>query len=586
MDSNTLRIETLESANNVQSSLITDLRADMDSNTIRIETLESANNVQSSLITGLRTDIDSNTLRLENLEDANTIQSNLLTVLRDDVESNVTRITNIENSVIISNSSGITGGFATGDIIYASSTNTLDRLSIGIIEGDVLRISSNGLPEWGPEKSSPWNITETGELYYNTAFIGIGTSTPLYRLDVHGTANVGALNTSSISVNGDSLALESDLLDNSLRISTLDISLGGLSSRIVDVRADVLDNSSRIDTLVSELGDNSSRIDSVVANLLDNSSRLANIETANIGDILIATGNNVLGKLAIGDPGQVLKVTGDGTSVYWADEIGGSGGSGGTSKWTTVDTNEINFSGNVGISNVDPEHDLGIGSNLYVDDDGSNVLVVDGNVAAEALTLGSIGIVPSYPLSTVTEAGNTTPHTIEFTNADKSLITTGNVEIGGNVEISGNLNVNGISYGPGSTPRFHIKRSGSDYTATSSNVVQFNSTSIDSHGGFDMSTYSYTVQVPGTYFLTGDVLLRQTSGDSSTAESRVEIRVNNTRALASFGACQFNGNIPITVQGMVYLDVGDVIDMYHTTVNNGDIYISEMYHGFSGYLIC
>jgi hypothetical protein len=582
--SNTIRIESLENMNTIQSNLLTSLRVDVDSNVTRIESLENVDNIQSNLVIDLRTDVNSNIIRIESLENANIVQSTLLTTLREDIESNITRISDIENSVIVSNSHGITGGFATGDIIYASTENTLDKLSISIIEGDVLKVSSSGVPEWGPEKSSPWNITETGELYYNTAFIGIGTSNPLYRLDIHGTANVGALNTSSVTVDGNPLALETDLLDNSLRISTLDISLGGLSSRIVSVTADVLDNSSRIDTLSLELSDNSSRIDTVAADLIDNSSRLANLETANIGDILIATGTNVIGRLAIGDPGQVLKVTGDGTSVYWGDETGGNGVV--SSHWTTVDTDEINFVGNVGISNTDPEHDLGIGSNLYVDDDGSNVLVVDGNVAAESLTLGAIGIVPSYPLSTVTDTGNTTPHTIEFTNPDKSLVTTGNVEVGGDVEISGNLNVNGISYGPGVTPRFYIKRTGNDYVSTSSNIVQFNSASIDSHNGFDTSTYTYTAQIAGTYFLTGDVLLRQTSNDNSTAESRVEIRVNGVRACASFGACQYNGNIPISVHGMVYLNAGDILDMYHTTVNNGDIYISSMYHGFSGYLLC
>ena len=220
------------------------------------------------------------------------------------------------------------------------------------------------------------------------------------------------------------------------------------------------------------------------------------------------------------------------------------------------------------------------------DDDGSNVLVVDGNVAAESLTLGAIGIVPSYPLSSVTETGNNTPHTIEFTNPDKSLITTGNVEIGGDIEVHGRLNVDGLSYGPGTVPRFHIKREGDDYSSVTANIVQFNNAFIDSHHGFDVSTSRYTVQVSGTYFLSGDVLLRQTSGDSSTSDVRLEIRVNHTRVFASFAACQYGGNIPITTQGMVYLNAGDLVDMYHTSVSNGDIFITSMYNGFSGYLIC
>jgi len=59
--------------------------------------------------------------------------------------------------------------------------------------------------------------------------------------------------------------------------------------------------------------------------------------------------------------------------------------------------------------------------------------VVDGNVAAESMTIGGISIVPSYPLSSVTDTGNVTPHTIEFTNAATGIVTTGNVVVAGNV---------------------------------------------------------------------------------------------------------------------------------------------------------
>ena len=45
--------------------------------------------------------------------------------------------------------------------------------------------------------------------------------------------------------------------------------------------------------------------------------------------------------------------------------------------------------GNVGVANMNPQHSLSVGSNLYVDDSGSNVLVVSGNVAIlNSLTIG------------------------------------------------------------------------------------------------------------------------------------------------------------------------------------------------------
>ena len=136
------------------------------------------------------------------------------------------------------------------------------------------------------------------------------------------------------------------------------------------------------------------------------------------------------------DGSNVLVVTGN----VKADYFSGDGslltnlptGSGGV--WSTNAEGEIYFiNSNVGISNADPGHNLSVGSNLYVDDDGSNVLVIDGNLTAESMTLGGIGIVPSYPLSSVTDTGNVTPHTIEFTNAETGIVVSSNIVVAGNV---------------------------------------------------------------------------------------------------------------------------------------------------------
>ena len=144
------------------------------------------------------------------------------------------------------------------------------------------------------------------------------------------------------------------------------------------------------------------------------------------------------------DGSNVLVVTGNVKADYFV----GNGslltnlpsGTGGV--WSTNAEGEIYFiNSNVGISNADPGHELSVGSNLYVDDDGSNVLVVDGNISAESMTLGGIGIVPSYPLSSVTDTGNVTPHTVQFTNATTGLVTTANVEVGGELAVSGNVEV-------------------------------------------------------------------------------------------------------------------------------------------------
>ena len=85
--------------------------------------------------------------------------------------------------------------------------------------------------------------------------------------------------------------------------------------------------------------------------------------------------------------------------------------------------------GPTGIANSSPAHTLSVGSNVYVSDTGSNVLVVQGNVHASKITLGDVSITPAYTFQQISTTGNTTSHTIEFNNVTTSLVTTSNVGI-------------------------------------------------------------------------------------------------------------------------------------------------------------
>ena len=85
--------------------------------------------------------------------------------------------------------------------------------------------------------------------------------------------------------------------------------------------------------------------------------------------------------------------------------------------------------GPAGIANNSPDHTLSIGSNVYIDDVGSNALVISGNILASKITLGDVSITPTYTFQQISTTGNTTSHTIEFNNADTSLVTASNVGI-------------------------------------------------------------------------------------------------------------------------------------------------------------
>jgi len=100
-----------------------------------------------------------------------------------------------------------------------------------------------------------------------------------------------------------------------------------------------------------------------------------------------------------------------------------------TIQFTNTDVGFITTA-NVGIANSAPTHSLAVGSNLYIDEFGSNVLVINGNVATEKITLGNVAVSAVYTLSHIANRGNVTSNTIQFTNPNVALTATGNVEIG------------------------------------------------------------------------------------------------------------------------------------------------------------
>ena len=138
----------------------------------------------------MSTDLASNSTRIGTVSTDLASNSSRIGNISTDLASNSSRITNLQNSTIISNSSGITNGFETGDLIYASSQNTLSNLSIGSAN-QVLTVSG-GIPVWaaasgGVGEGGYWTKTES-DIHYNGS-VGIGTTNPEYPLDVNGTVN-------------------------------------------------------------------------------------------------------------------------------------------------------------------------------------------------------------------------------------------------------------------------------------------------------------------------------------------------------------------------------------------------------------
>jgi hypothetical protein len=96
----------------------------------------------------------------------------------------------------------------------------------------------------------------------------------------------------------------------------------------------------------------------------------------------------------------------------------------------TLRGSEIITTSNVGIMNANPTRALSVGSNLHVNAYSSNVVQVNGNVVAQGLKIGFIEVLPSYDLSAVSNVGNVTLTTIQFSNATTAFVADSNIEVG------------------------------------------------------------------------------------------------------------------------------------------------------------
>ena len=164
------------------------LKTDLTSNASRVGVLETDLTSNASRVGVLETDLTSNASRVGVLETDLTSNASRVGVLETDLASNSTSITNLQNSTIISNSSGITNAFETGDLIYASSQNTLSNLSIGSTN-EVLTVSGTGIPVWatasGGGGGGYWTQHINGnDIYYNSGNVGIANTAPTNTLSV------------------------------------------------------------------------------------------------------------------------------------------------------------------------------------------------------------------------------------------------------------------------------------------------------------------------------------------------------------------------------------------------------------------
>ena len=79
--------------------------------------------------------------------------------------------------------------------------------------------------------------------------------------------------------------------------------------------------------------------------------------------------------------------------------------------------------------------------NTYLNIKDSHLRVVSGNVYAQAMNIGGINVETAHGLQSVSDTGNVTSNTLQFSNATTGFVTTANAQIGRDLIVSGNATV-------------------------------------------------------------------------------------------------------------------------------------------------
>ena len=178
---------------------------------------------------------------------------------------------------------------------------------------------------------------------------------------------------------------------------------------------------------------------------------------------------------------------------------------------------------NVGIQNTAPVFNLSVGSNVHIDDEGSNVLTVHGNVSASNLNLGVFTVSASHGLDQVCAESNVVARPVRFSNvitavsavsniesagtfistdAERGIDVASNIDIGGRLKFDSNVFVDTLRIADVASNIVTYDRATGELTDSSGTFMNkfavvseqppsdlfANATTVTNHGGYTLTT--------------------------------------------------------------------------------------------------
>ena len=436
---------------------VTDPTTALDvSGTVKATALEGDGSAITNISSANVGDFASNVTRIETLETGNMTISGQKTFSGDVIfESNV----HMQGDVFVANTVNMT----VSDPIIELGSNNLNTGDLGII-----------MTRHGATNSNIAIVFDESADVLRMGYTLGGASDADITLDSNALAVSvqGALTAASVSGDGSGLSSiqssnVSDFASNVGRIGTLETDLTSNVTRITNLESS--------DMTIGGEKTFSSNLQVGTANLfVDTTTSNVGVGTSTPGYALDVVGDiNLSGDFYQGGSIFVssLWTSGNGSLYYDASNVGIG---------TNTANYELDVVGNVNattlLANTAQIHsNLTVGSNVTIDDTASNVISVDGNIKADTFNVGDFVVVAAYGLDHVTNENNSTGDTIISTNPITGFRTLSNIVANGNVTatdlLCNTLTMNLVSF-TGLQTFDQVTNVGN----TTSNTVQFTNT--------------------------------------------------------------------------------------------------------------